>query len=109
LDKAIDSMKIAIAAMTPDRDARVAKHGARAAYYLLFDNRGAPLETIANPNAGVDRGAAPRAAALLAGKDITLLAAGDFGPRFGAELERRGIEIVRRKGPVSDIVRGLID
>jgi len=101
-------MKIAIAAMTPDLDALVAKHGARAAYYLLFDNEGEMQEAVSNPFAEVDRGAAPKAARLLSGKGITLLAAANFGPRFVAELEERGIDPVRRSGQVADIVRQLI-
>ena len=98
-------MRIAVAAMTPDIDSEIAMHGARAPCYLLFDNRGALLEAISNPFSGIDRGAAPRVAALLADRGVTLVAAGDFGPRFVTELERSGIEIVQRKGPVADAVR----
>jgi len=101
-------MKIAVAAMTPDVKGLIAKHGARAPYYLLFDKPGKILEVVSNQYAEVDRGAAPQAARLLAGKGITLLAAGDFGPRFVAELEKRSIDTVQRSGQVSDIVRQLI-
>jgi hypothetical protein len=55
-------MKIAIAAMTPDVDFLIAKYGARAPFYLLFDEQGEMLEVVCNPFAGVDRGAAPQAA-----------------------------------------------
>jgi len=101
-------MKIAIAAMAPDIDSRIAKHSARAPFYLLFDAQGEMLEVVSNPFAGVDRGAAPQAARLLADKGATLLAAGDFGPRFVSELEERGIDQIQRSGQVSEIVRQLV-
>ncbi len=101
-------MKIAVAVMKPDVEASITKHGARSPYYLLFNEKGEMLEALSNPYIDVDRGAAPQAASLLAGKGVTLLAAGDFGPRFVSELEARGIDPVRRSGQVSDIVSQLI-
>lgn len=101
-------MRIAVATMTPEVDAPIAKHAARASYYLLFDTQGEFLKAVPNPFAEVDRGAAPKAARLLASKGASVLAAGDFGSRFVSELEERGIGIVRRTGQVSDIVSQLI-
>ncbi|MGD8999798.1 MAG: NifB/NifX family molybdenum-iron cluster-binding protein [Granulosicoccaceae bacterium] len=101
-------MKIAIAAMTPDLDARIAKHSARAPYYLLFDEQGEMLEVVSNPFADDDRGIAPRVARLLADKGATLLVAGEFGPRFVSELEERGIDRLQRSGQVADSVRQFI-
>jgi len=101
-------MKIAIAVMTPDVHSQIAKHSARASFYLLFDEQGEMLEAVSNPFAGVDRGAAPRAVLLLADKGVTLLAAGDFGPRFVSELEESGIDHIQRTGQVSDILRQLL-
>jgi predicted Fe-Mo cluster-binding NifX family protein len=102
-------MRIAVAAITMDIDSEVAKHGARAPCYLVFDDRGVLSESINNPYSRVDRAAAPQVSALLADRGITMVAAGDFGPRFVAELEQRGIDIARRSGPVSDVVQQLID
>jgi predicted Fe-Mo cluster-binding NifX family protein len=101
-------MKIAIAAMTPNITSYFAKHGARAPFYLLFDGQGQMLEVVSNPFSGVDRGAAHQAARLLANKEVTLLAAADFGLRFVSELEEKGIDHIQRTGAVSDIVRQLI-
>ena len=50
-------MKIAIAATSPQTDARVSNHAARAPCYLLFDEKGKPLEVLSNPFLHVDRGA----------------------------------------------------
>jgi len=101
-------MKIAIAAMTPDVDSMVAKHSAQAPFYLLFDEQGEMLEVVSNPYAGVDRGAAPQAALLLADNGVTLLVAGDFGARFVSELKEKGIEHIQRSEQVSEIVRQLV-
>ena len=102
-------MKIAVAAMASKEYAQIAVHSARAPYFLLFDEQGQMLEVVSNPVAQTDRGAAPRSALLLADKGVTLLAAGDFGPRFVAELEQRGIDHIQCSGQVSDIVRQFID
>ncbi len=100
-------MKIAVASKTSDIDASVNKHGARAPFYLLFNEQGEALEAVSNPYVGIDRGAAPRVAGLLADKGVTLLAAGDFGTRFISELKARGIETARQSGQASDIARQL--
>jgi predicted Fe-Mo cluster-binding NifX family protein len=108
-DKGIEQMKIAIAAMTADINGQISNHGARALYYLVFDKQGQIVEALSNPYTGVARGAALHVARLLDDKGVSLLAAGDFGPRFVAELEQRGIDIARRTGQVSDVVRQLTD
>jgi len=101
-------MTIAIAAIDTNLTAQVALHSARAPYYLLFDDHGNFLKSLANPFAQVDQGAAPRAALFLSDNDVTLLAAGDFGPRFISELEQRGIRYVQKTDLVSDALKELI-
>ncbi|MEA1890242.1 MAG: NifB/NifX family molybdenum-iron cluster-binding protein [Pseudomonadota bacterium] len=101
-------MIIAIAAIDPDLNAQVALHGARAPYYLLFDDQGILLDSLVNPFVQVDQGAAPRAALFLSDNGVTLLAAGDFGPRLISELEQRGIRYVQKTDLVSDALKELI-
>jgi predicted Fe-Mo cluster-binding NifX family protein len=93
-------MKFAIATMLPGVNAEVSAHGARARYYLLYDDRGNLQQQVSNPFADIARGAAVPVAALLADRGVTLLAAGDFGPRFITELRARGIDQVRQTGSV---------
>jgi predicted Fe-Mo cluster-binding NifX family protein len=95
-------MKLAVAATGSAMDSDVAQHAARAPFFLLFDEKGALLEAVANPFAKVDRAAAPQAAAWLADSDVTLLVAGDFGPRFISALQQRGIDHVQLSGQVAD-------
>lgn len=101
-------MTIAIATTAPELDGQIAMHGARAPFYLLFDERGDMLEALANPVVQAEGGAAPRAALFLAEKGVTLLAAGDFGNRFISELEERGISHVQMSGFISDVIVKLI-
>jgi predicted Fe-Mo cluster-binding NifX family protein len=108
ISKEDSNMSIAIAATAPERDGQIAMHGARAPFYLLFDKRGDMLEAVANPVVQVAGGAAPKAAQFLEEKGVTLLAAGDFGDTFIAELEERGIRHARLSGSISDAVAELI-
>lgn len=101
-------MTIAIAATAPELNGQVAMHGARAPFYLLFDERGDMLEVLANPVVQAEGGAAPQAALFLADRGVTQLAAGDFGSRFISELEERGIDHARVSGLISDVVAELI-
>ena len=101
-------MTTAIAATAPEVGSQIAMHGARAPFYLLFDEQGTLLEVLANPAVQAERGAAPEAAILLADKGVTLLAAGDFGHRFVSELEHRGIKQVLRSGLISEVVGEIV-
>ena len=97
-------MKIAVAADTAERDARVSMHAARAPFYLAYEENGAFAGAISNPNSAVERGAAPKAAALLREHGIDVLVAGEFGSRFVADLEDAHITFVRDSGAVADVV-----
>ena len=101
-------MTIAIAATAPEQNGQIAMHGARAPFYLLFDEQGNMLEVLANPVVQAEGGAAPQAALFLADKGVTLLAAGDFGSRFVSELEERGISHALMSGLVSEVIVELI-
>lgn len=101
-------MKIAVAAETPLPDTSVSHHGARAPYYLLYDENGHFQEAVTNPHANAERGAGPRAAHFLAQQGVQVVAAGDFGERFIDELEASGIRPVEVTGMVSDIITGLL-
>lgn len=97
-------MTIACAAMEPKLETQIAMHSARAPVFLLFDEEGNLIETIDNPFAQVERGAAPQVARLLEGKGVTKLIAGEFGSRFVSELKERGISHVRMTGLISDVI-----
>lgn len=102
-------MKVAIASTAPQPDSQIAMHSARAPFYLIFDANGNFLEAIANPYVQVERGAAPKAAHFLDEHDVSMLVAGDFGSRFIADLEVKGIKAVQASGQVSDVISGLLN
>lgn len=99
-------MKIAIATISAEADAQVAR-GARAPYYLLIDTESDFSEVLANPASQSERGAGPQAAAFLIGIGVDKVVAGDFGPKFRIELESADIVCIEKTGTVSEIVTEL--
>ena len=97
-------MKIAIAATSPDADAQVYERGARAPYYLFFNTETGLSEVLPNPVAEGGGSAGPRAAAFLISKGVDKVVAGDFGPRFSAELENAGIVYKQKAGTISGVL-----
>jgi predicted Fe-Mo cluster-binding NifX family protein len=97
-------MKIAIAAYDADQDAQISQHGARAPYYLIYDENGNFQEAVSNPYANAERGAGPKAAHFLIQQGIQLLVADGFGGRFVDELDAGGIKQLQKTGIVSDII-----
>ena len=100
-------MKIAIAATSPEIETQVSMHGARAAYYLLYDTETGLVEVLSNPVSQAERGAGRKAAEFLISKGIDKVVAGDFGPRFRAELEDGGIVCIEKTGTISEVVAEL--
>ena len=97
-------MRIAIASMSTEPDAEVSQHGARTAFYLIYNGNGDFQEAIANPYANAERGAGPKAARFLAQQDVQCLVAANFGERFVTELEAGGIRQIQKTGIVSDVI-----
>ena len=97
-------MKIAIAATSPEADAQVDQHGARAPYYQFFDTETCLSEALPNPASQDERGAGPQAAAFLISRGVDKVVAGDFGPRFSAELEKVGIVCMQKTGSISAVL-----
>ena len=102
-------MKIAIASDKSDINGDVSMHGARAAFYLVFDDAGKLDRTLENPFASIERGAGPRVADFLADSDVDEVVAGDFGSRFEVHLEDLGIKTRRNTGNISDVVKQLTE
>ena len=97
-------MKIAIAATSAGAEAQVDQHGARAPYYQFFDTETGLSEALTNPVSKNERGAGPQAAAFLISRGVDKVVAGDFGPKFRAELEANGIICTEMTGPLSKII-----
>lgn len=100
-------MKIAIAATSKETDAQITRQGARTPYYLFFDTEHDLFETLPNPASKFERGAGRQAAAFLISRGVDKVVAGDFGPKFRAELEDGGVICTTMVGPVSGIIADL--
>ena len=99
--------KIAVAASGKAPSAAVGSQPGRAPYFLFFDKRGAFVEAVDNPykDAG---GAGISTIEFLAGKGITVLVAGDYGPRIVEVMKGKGIRAVTFTGTAADAVKKLV-
>ena len=100
-------MKVAIAITSSEKNAHVDKHGARAPYYLLLNGDSGLSEIIPNPVSQAERHAGPQAAAFLVSKGVDKVVAGDFGPKFRAELEAYNIACTEMAGVITEVVAKL--
>jgi predicted Fe-Mo cluster-binding NifX family protein len=98
---------MAVASDTSNTNAKISMHGARAAFYLVYDDMGNLTRKLKNPFASIGHGAGPRVAGFLADAGIGEVVAGEFGPRFETELEDIGIKIQRKTGIIKDVVKQL--
>ena len=99
---------IAVAALGETQDAQISQRAGRAPYYLLFDKKGKLLEVINNPFYEAARGAGPKVARLLAGKNVGLVVAGGFGSKMTTALDEGGINHQETTGMVKDAIKKLI-
>jgi predicted Fe-Mo cluster-binding NifX family protein len=99
--------KIAVAASGKAPSAAVGSQPGRAPYFLFFDKRGAFVEAVDNPykDAG---GAGISTVEFLAGKGVTVLVAGDYGPRIVEVMKGKGIRAVTFTGTAADAVTKLV-
>jgi len=101
-------MKIAIAALSNNKNSQVSEQAGKAPYYLIFDEAGKLLEAIKNPFAVGGGGAGFGVAKLLADKGVDLVVAGDFGPNMISALEDRRLKYKNLTGLISDVVKQVI-
>jgi len=85
-------MRIAIATESADPSSEVSPQGARAAYFLIFDEREALVEALANPLLDMDRMVGPNVARPLSSKGVVMVVAGRIGTHFAGALAIEGIE-----------------
>ena len=100
-------MKIAIALATADMEVQIDVRGARAAYYLIVDTDNGHSEIAANPAAQAERSAGPTAAGFLIDRGVNKVIAGDFGPRFRAELKTAGVNCELSTGTAAAVIKEL--
>ena len=100
-------MKIAVASDGKDESSTVSTKGARASYYLFFED-GVLVETMKNPFAVGGGGAGWSVAHTLAQKGVELVIAGAFGNNFETALSQKGISTKSAPGEVvGDLIKQL--
>ncbi len=89
--------KIAVGSIGKDEESEVSQVGARAPYFLIFENSKL-IETIKNPFAVGGGGAGFGVAKMLADKGVNMIIAGRFGPNMEFALKQKNIEYKSETG-----------
>jgi predicted Fe-Mo cluster-binding NifX family protein len=104
---AVQSTKIAVSANDKVSTATVSGQAATSPYFIFFDQKGKLLEAVQNPYKDADR-AGPSVVSFLAGKGITALVAGGFGPKIVDDMKAKGIAPVSFNGGAADAVKKVL-
>lgn len=100
-------MRIAIAATEPDEGAKISRHGARADWYLVFDETATLRERIQNPFKDDRHAVGVRVADYLAQSAIDVVVAANLGTGFTTALDSKGVRHVACEGRIGDIAKDL--
>jgi predicted Fe-Mo cluster-binding NifX family protein len=106
---AAEPAKVAVAAEGDTTSAQVSAIAARAPYFLLFDDKGTFVEAVANPHKDVPGGAGSQAVDFLAGKGVTVVIAGAFGPKMVGALQAKAMRYVEFKGSAAEAVKRALE
>ena len=108
INASADSMKIAVAATGPEKEAAISQQAGRTPFFLFFNSKGNFLEAVENPSRDQSRNAGPNAALFLADKGVTLVIAGGFGSKMKQALEEHHIQYVKKTGAAYNAVQTII-
>ena len=104
----LENIKIAVAANGKSAQASVSNMAAKCPYYLIFNNKGELIEVVDNPHKDASRGAGPLAANFLAGRDISIVIAENFGTKMGNTLENKNVTYFEFKGVADNAVKKVL-
>lgn len=97
-------MKIAVATTSQEENAEISERGARAPFYLIFNEKGELSEAVSNPFSDERGGAGPAAAKMLADKGADVFVASTVGGNMADALEKRGIKYYEKSGTAKQVV-----
>jgi predicted Fe-Mo cluster-binding NifX family protein len=100
-----DKTRIAVVSDGNTSASAVSPVARRGSFFLIFDGKGAFIETISNPHKNAGRGAGPLVVDFLAGKDATTIIAGAFGDKMITAMRAKGINYIEFKGIAADAVK----
>jgi len=104
----ISLMKIAIAATAPDTHAPISQFAGRAPCFLLFDESKHLVQSMTNPHTQDSALIGVEVAELLNEKGVSVLVAGDVGPRLREALESRNIRHLEKMGKVGEVLNQVL-
>ena len=100
-------IKVAVAAADKAPTAAVVDQAGAAPYFLLFDGKGKLVETFENPSKNAES-PGPDVINFLAGKKVTVVVAGFFGPRIMDIAKAKGITAITFKGTAKGAVKKVL-
>ncbi|MEA2089043.1 MAG: NifB/NifX family molybdenum-iron cluster-binding protein [Patescibacteria group bacterium] len=95
-------MKIAIATNEKNENAEISERGARAPYYLIFNEKSELAETLSNPFAVGGGGAGFSVAKMLSDKGADIFVAVHIGGNMISALEERGVKYYEKSGKAKE-------
>ena len=99
--------KIAVGASGDGPGAPVNAQAASSSYFLVFDQKGKLLEALENPYKNANS-PGPEVVNYLSGKGVTVVVAGDFGPRIVDVMKAKRMWPVRFAGTAQDAVKKVL-
>jgi len=100
---------IAVASDGDTLKASVSHMAARCPYFLIVDGKGKLLEAVENPYKDTRGGAGVSAANFLAGKNVTIVIAGNFGNKMIDALEAHKIAHFEFEGTAKKAIRKILE
>ncbi len=97
-------MRVAVASMGETLDDQVSDRFGRCPLFLLVDTDTMSCEALPNPGVSMPGGAGPAAVQALADQHVTLVLAGEFGPKAQRALDTAGIRAVKSSGVIREAV-----
>jgi predicted Fe-Mo cluster-binding NifX family protein len=97
--------RIAVSSEGKSPSSPVSSVAARCPYFLVFDERGALIETLENPHLNAAGGAGSQVVDFLSRKGVTVVIAGAFGPNMVGALKAKGMNYLEFKGSAADAVK----
>ena len=101
-------MKIAVATESNEPSSHVSTQGARALYFLLFNEDGNFNEILENPFVNNEKHVGPSVANMLSKIGVNKVIAGRFGPNFKEALVANKIACIENTGVALHVVKDVI-
>ncbi len=100
---------LAVASDGDTLKASVSHMAARCPYFLIVDGKGKLLEAVENPYKDTRGGAGVSAANFLAGKNVTIVIAGNFGMKMIDALKAHKIAYFEFEGTAEKAIRKVLE